>query len=116
MRLSPLIPIRDDIGHLDANEEGPTFEAKLPKLRHMSTPQFFYLGLKNSVSKTIFSNMCEPQNNVNFENKESNIFKVQIGAFDIPQLWTSEPEQLGTRRVDAVLLARSKAANTNNPT
>jgi hypothetical protein len=44
----------------------------------MSTPQILYLDPKNSISKTMFSNVYEPQNNEYFRNKESNISKMQV--------------------------------------
>jgi hypothetical protein len=33
-------------------------ETKLLEVRHMSRPNFFYIGLPNSIPKPIFSYMC----------------------------------------------------------
>ena len=41
------------------NKQETTLKTKLLKIRHMSRPIFFYLGLPNSVSRPVTLNVCD---------------------------------------------------------
>jgi hypothetical protein len=41
-------------------KRGTNLEIKLLKVRHMSRPNFSYIGLPNSVLKHAFLNVCGP--------------------------------------------------------